>query len=65
MKGTRQKGRDLGSFSSSGFIKPYRQHKADTETVLLSAYLEDTGAFRLPLRIRCNPEMFPERITRD
>lgn len=43
MKGATYKGHDLWSLRGSGTVMPYRQHQAETATVLLSAYLGTLG----------------------
>lgn len=50
MKGTKYKGRDLGSLRGSGLIKSYRQHQAETATVQLAMYLSTLGPSPLPCR---------------
>ncbi len=47
MKGIKYKGYDLGSLKGSGLVKQYRQHQAETATVLLGAYLSTLGTSSL------------------
>jgi len=44
MKGTKYKGKDLGSLKGSGLVKKYRQHQAETATVQLAQYIGSLGA---------------------